>query len=304
MKRLNRIGVVVQGPLISRGLTGRSQVTRDPDGRARDLVTYNAVENVLTMYEDFGGAFDFVCATWRSEPQDLLQAVAANLPREALLTLDDVSTIDGIPRDTAGKVDNKYRQSYSTLKGLEVLANRGCTLVIKVRTDQWVDVEGVARCLTSDVHDPEWFALVAWFNSTYPWNLPDFIFGGPTTRLLNVLRQHLASQQLARNVHQDLFLRWGTEVRGGKRPKARQFLDTTLFTRWVSSTWRHFTVPDRSFTNNLRWRGEPLHVRQDLRFRGELQHDSFPGPSDFGAARHKTLWRAALRLTPLSGWSG
>jgi len=115
-----KIGLVIQGPLSSRGLSGKTY-RRFGAETEDDIVTYDCVPGLLELIGQARGDFHHVvCATWASENPDKLRTMAEGLEPGGLLALEDHTPFLRASESLTPK-NNHFRQFYSTLRGVERL---------------------------------------------------------------------------------------------------------------------------------------------------------------------------------------
>ncbi len=132
-----KIGLVIQGPLTSIGRTG-ANLHASPEQLKKDggIVHFDCRGNIQRVIEEFGHFFDeIVVSTWDNE-------VKAG---ESFLGAKLVSAPDpgGIAQPGHYKDNNKYRQFISVLNGLNELEKSGVEYVVKIRTDQYMNINGL-----------------------------------------------------------------------------------------------------------------------------------------------------------------
>jgi len=130
-----KIGLVIQGPLLSIGRAG-NKLHESPEKLLREggLVHYDCRPNIERLITDFGSLFDeIVVSTWDNElkPGDGWQGVK-------LISVPDPG---GIKQPNSYKDNNKHRQFISTLNGLNELEKNGIDYAVKMRTDMYLDLK-------------------------------------------------------------------------------------------------------------------------------------------------------------------
>jgi hypothetical protein len=132
-----KIGVVIQGPLLSRGRTGATAHIPFFQVKQSDIVDYDCVANISNLFSRYKYDFDdFVCVTWDTEDTSELES---KIGKQAVLSINDITPFLP-PKSSIITGNNKYRQFLSTLKGLERLAKNGCNYALKILTDQSLDL--------------------------------------------------------------------------------------------------------------------------------------------------------------------
>jgi hypothetical protein len=236
---VHQVGLIVQGPLRSRGRRGTSR---------------NVAYDALTPAD----IVDFNC----------IDTIGQNLSR-----------VDhGIPeRDGLVPVNNKYRQILGFLRGCETLAERGCTLVAKVRTDQSIDVP---RLLTETENlCGEGFDIITpYFDTQRPRSINDFYLGGQLDAISEFCSTYLSSPEKARSVHRDLYCHLGkTAQQRASRLRSERFQHHFLRYRG----WEGVGIYSRQIFESTIWRGELLNSHPEMRFAGEVFGGGGIGRLDF-----------------------
>lgn len=132
-----KIGLVIQGPLLSIGRAGNN-LHASPDQLRKEggVLQYDCRENIAKLIKDFGFLFDkAVVSTWDNEVKE-----GDGWEGATLVSAPDPG---GIKQEGHYKDNNKHRQFVSTLNGLLELEKEGIEYAVKVRTDQYMDIEGL-----------------------------------------------------------------------------------------------------------------------------------------------------------------
>lgn len=133
MKR--KIGLVIQGPLVSVGRTG-DKLHQSPEKLIREggVINYDCRPNIERIIKEFGYLFD-----------EIVVSIFDNQvkPGELFAGAKIISAPDpgGIPQVGHYKDNNKQRQFISTLNGLMELEKGGVDYAVKIRTDIYLDLD-------------------------------------------------------------------------------------------------------------------------------------------------------------------
>jgi len=256
-----KIGVVIQGPLSSRGRTGATahigffQVTQS------DVVDYDCTPNIVELFSQYSHKFDdFVCVTWDTEDTSELEA---KIGKQAVMSIADTTLI----QNAKGAIingNNKYRQFLSTLKGLERLAKNGCAYALKIRTDQYLDLskmkEHLLKILVEKNNTNR--ILVPAGNMQSPDQVEDFYFGARTDRLIDACKVFLDKPELFSSVHDDFFYKFAWLFDNGSSwPPSDSFTPAGKYSKSqylvIQSAWSTtFGTFPRKVYETLVWRGE------------------------------------------------
>ncbi len=144
---MSTFGLVIQGPLVSYGRkSGRTAHIGWRHILEKDWVQYDCRENIRTIIKDFGYLFEhIVISTWKNEIQS-----DDSWDRATLIASDDEMLPKKYRKDQEGRAvpDNRFRQMYSTLVGVEYLeTHSNVDMVVKMRTDQYIDLGKVLECI-------------------------------------------------------------------------------------------------------------------------------------------------------------
>lgn len=190
-----RFALVIQGPVASFGRTGASI----GDSTQQQNVKFDCTDTILRYVQEFKNDFKVILlSTWKGQILDKLE----NLPDLHLVVDEDELTI--LPRISSNEeraVNNKFRQYRSLLNGINFLEKLEIDLVVKVRTDQYVDARALAKEASSNP-DKFWTPL---FHRDKPDYLEDFYMASTPNNLRKLCEFILSGKSLKRSPHTDLF---------------------------------------------------------------------------------------------------
>lgn len=131
---MEKIGLVIQGPLVSIGKSGYTAHIPKAKLVEDDIVHYDCRQNIQKIIDDFGELFDaIVISTWDNElrPGDQWRgATVVSMPDPG-----------GIKIKNSHKDPNKYRQFIGIKRGLAELEKMSkVDYVVRIRTDQYLDL--------------------------------------------------------------------------------------------------------------------------------------------------------------------
>lgn len=199
------IGLVIQGPLLSTGLSGETAGHGKTRVKSERFVEYNCVSNVSNQIEKASEIFDYiVLSTWKGSNKVI--ELKDKFPLVDVLELEDPLGGKTSPKKggTTFK-DSQARQFFSTLEGLNLLESKGCDYALKIRTDQFMDMKELIKSFNRFMSSNRMF-FVPYLRGDIPTIIPDFYMGG-RTKDLQCLSDLLCSQtfRFHRNVHRDIF---------------------------------------------------------------------------------------------------
>lgn len=131
-------GLIIQGPLVSIGRTGgQTHVLKSDLEKQGGFVHYDCRDNINRIIQDFGDLFQtIVISTWESELQSNDVWTKATV-----IASPDPGDIKRHGYTTRSR--NKHRQFISLKAGLGEMEKAAPDLVIKIRTDQYLDLRGL-----------------------------------------------------------------------------------------------------------------------------------------------------------------
>lgn len=180
---LSTFGLVIQGPLRSRGVNGEG--TRE---------TYDCVQNILDLIENTSPFFgEVLVSTWEDEDPvqlDKLEVAGARIVQSPRLDQE----ADGASR---------FRQYVTSLAGIDALADE-MDYACKVRTDQSFDIPRFcAQLLDANEHHRDYLALgrkgfiqALFISLRRPFGLSDFALAGHRSELRDFYRSQWVREPL------------------------------------------------------------------------------------------------------------
>jgi hypothetical protein len=185
-----KIALVVQGPIISYGLSGNTVghgKTRVDESR---FVAHSCETDILKTLESALSLFDeVVLSTWEEQNTEFLSALQ---PKIRIIKSKDPGTL--IPNYRKQIKDkpfvneiNTLRQFTSTLNGLLSLNDVDISYAIKIRTDQLLDLKLLKEALFKLIESNRTY-LTPYFSKTTPFAIPDFFLAGKLSELISLCR--------------------------------------------------------------------------------------------------------------------
>jgi hypothetical protein len=190
------IGVVIQGPIQSVGRT-----LTDLKSRA-----YDCTADVKTMLEEIKslGSLPLV-VTWHDQNIGNFSFDERGYIKK--IPFPGVAIWKSLKNDWNN--NSKYRQYYSTLIGSLELRNSGCKYVVKIRTDNLVDISQLIRfILTLDPLKAEKYFYTPLINLDRPHMFYDFYFFASISKVEEFCNVILYEKERTTNIHYDVFYRW------------------------------------------------------------------------------------------------
>ena len=273
-----KIGVVIQGPILSIGVTGENS----------ELVKFDSSDTVVLQYKAAQLLdCEVVVVTWEGEDTSKLNGI-----REIdILKLEDYKhSFKNNFKNQYFSGKNKFRQFSSTLNGVEELGNRGCNFIVKIRTDQFLDLQ---KLITFIETSPDIMAqnsiFVPFLNPLMPNYVNDFYFCGTKKSMSIFCENFILSKELHQNVHRDIFYKW-IRLRNDNfnsllcfpqfYPRTRSFTKKQLFL--ILSGWRNdFRVLPAAVYESIVWRGYNFGKSEESKMKNLVFSDSAALDWDF-----------------------
>jgi|CXWL01.1.fsa_nt_gi hypothetical protein len=145
---MKKIGLIIQGPLVSVGKDGRrAHIQKTTLGEA-GFIQYDCRENITRVIRDFCDLFEVVViSTWDSEREarDVWEGAA-------VVSLPDPGEIQREVYTVRSR--NKYRQFIGIRHGLiELQKLASVDYVVRIRTDQYLDLRALVASLQESVRE-------------------------------------------------------------------------------------------------------------------------------------------------------
>ena len=254
---ISEIGVVIQGPIQSVG-----RILTDLSHR-----TFDATQDVKKMIcEAIEVGAHPIVSTWSGQSLELFSKDESDFISECVFPRAPVSRF---LRNDWG-TNSKYRQYYSTLVGVQELKKKKCKYVLKVRTDNYVDIKKLLHFISGlDESDAEKYVYTPLINLDKPHMFYDFYTFSSIIRLEEFCNVMLYEKEITTNIHFDVFYRWTKHVMNSKFSLQDVFLiypnypyfnpaQLELIRLGLSDAFR--PLPKEVWTD-LFWRGEQLGER-------------------------------------------
>ena len=250
MLSVSNLGVIIQGPIHSKGRTMKDLQPRE----------FDASENINQLFSRIKtlGASPLL-VTW--EDQDL-----SNLSNEVKdgyirIKMPKFPLVFRLRNNVSG--NNKYKQFYSVQKGVQYFEQKGIDYVLKIRTDQDFPIEVLLNYIESlnenDVGERIFTPLL---NLDKPNMFYDFYYFSSTKIMLHFHYIMMNTKEICSNVHYDVFYRWKKRNEGIKvRDIQLIYPKYPLFTKQqldlMNTAWlEDFSVFPRVCWREIIWRGE------------------------------------------------
>jgi hypothetical protein len=263
---MKKVGLVIQGPLMSPGLTGADILKRKEESI---FIDYDCRNNIQRIIDDYGHLFDsVVVSTWKKEIVPGESFVGADL-----VTADDPGASSTYEFSKFFKNNNRYRQFYGILQGVKYLEkNKGVEHIIRIRTDQYLNLERlivdfeqrVGRIKSKDAA-----LFVPLLQTKKRYHILDFYFGASKQSLKKFCEAMLAFDcaEFALSVHNEIVLKYAyvnykNEIKVSDQAyfsKSSALISSTEGNKIYDHMLSHvFFSFDTSILETLEWRGKPV----------------------------------------------
>jgi len=283
MKHLKK-GLIIQGPIISTGRTGKTANITFKDVKEEHVVDFNCIENIAKIFNDYQYLFDhIVCITWENQELSIINELRSLIPDECLIIIKDTTErID--PRGSVIPGNNKYRQFLSIYEGSKILSQLGCKYIAKVRSDQFLDLDLLMNdAVTKLANEKRNVILVPWIsikNSYSIFEIPDHYFVARTNDMLGFSEEYLSLPEITDHIHTDVFYKWS--MRSYCNSSLIRFY-ITVFNRFGNNSFmrilinpkfsKGFFIPlNPKILQSIFWRGESWDINNFLLSNKEIDY--------------------------------
>ena len=206
-----KLGLIIQGPIISGGLTGQTHGFGKTRASSNLLVNFNSNKTIMENIDNATGLFDeIVVSTWKRDLEELDLSIEN---KAKILKLDDPTpNPPKMRKPIKGYLDfgyiNTIRQFYSTLEGLKYLQSRGVTHAVKLRTDQSIDIQLLYEEVKHFAVEKSKIFFAPFIVPSTPWTISDFYLAGEIKNFIKISEAMINPFfSFHGNVHRDLFFK-------------------------------------------------------------------------------------------------
>lgn len=202
------IGLVIQGPIISEGLSGKTFGYGKTRVNPNRFIRFDCTRNINDLILNSRKLFDAcVLSTWNdSTTLELVKKINTDnlliLPDPGVDSKPFRKPIPGLKH--AHQMNGTLRQFTSVLAGAEWLFARDIQYMVKVRTDQHLDLVRLRKEIENFINSDELFFAPYLLNNPI-YAIPDFYLAGKTSHLISLCK--LMSAKVPRyheSPHRDL----------------------------------------------------------------------------------------------------
>jgi hypothetical protein len=265
---LLKLGLVIQGPILSIGRTGKG-IDFDPNRISQgEFAEYDCTADIVANFKNYQDKFhSIVLSTWDSE---IISDELQECEGLDLVVINESESIRKFNFDYSSSA-NLEKQFFSTLVGLNSLEKSGCNAAIKIRTDQVLDLNEMLENQNIFLQKK---LFVPFRLSDIPDYMHDFYFAGGIELLQKFCHNITGSKPHFSNVHRDLFYRfmdltYPRIFRLFYFPKGSDF--SRLQQKRIERMWStHLGILPASVWNSIIWRGSKIPVRNSISTKGMI----------------------------------
>jgi hypothetical protein len=249
-----KLGVVIQGPIMSIGRSGATSLATLESATVNDIIYYNCVDLIEEYFKKYSSEYELVVATWTTEDSNQVSDLQRRIGKDRVLLLED-KTICVPTLTKLIPANNKYRQFQSTLAGVNYLQKKKCTHIIKVRTDMMIAVEKLWADYLAVCAIRPLVVMVPWVYKDRPDFIHDFYFAMKIEDAVELISEYLIGKEIYHSVHHDLFYTW--ILKKGYKENSH-FLHNTIFMKKLYlDVWNNVFCPASIVIfQSAIWRGE------------------------------------------------
>jgi len=259
-KPKNKIGLIIQGPLISCGRTGETIEIPLNKLTHADIVSYNCLDNIRYIYDKYSRKIDIVCVVWDTEQAGLLNSLSTLIPVDQIVLAHD-NTPQLKAKSSLVPANNKYRQFLSSAIGAKKLLEQGCDYLIKMRSDQCFNLDILIENIETISLERDNFLLVPKLDLFHIDHLDDFYLAGESNLVYKLFSFYSHDRdEIFDLVHLDIFYKWA--LYAGFYPKYSYALrETKFFDLYVEDLWKKLFIPgSREVYESIVWRGHKINA--------------------------------------------
>lgn len=203
-----RLALIVQGPVNSTGLSGKTWGKGKSRAPKNNFVTFNASSYIDSNLQRARKHFDILIYVSNCK-EDTIERFSS--VGTIYLTSPDPGVIPRKQRIFHNNfADNSLRQFVSFQEGLRTAKNLGGTHALKIRSDQLLDLQTLGRELKECFSDPTNAnkIFVPFRDVSVPWSVPDFYLGGQVDNLIELSNLMTLRKKFHNSLHIDLCLKY------------------------------------------------------------------------------------------------
>lgn len=192
------------------GLTGESWGKGKTRVANNNFAMFDSSETVARTIDQGANLFShIVLSTWIGEDKDLSKLEKNNT---SVVLLDDPGGDPGKTSESSKDVldtrlNNKRRQFRGLEGALETFSEGDFEYVIKIRTDQELNLEMLALEFHNWINLGQSGFFIPYYHREVPWAIPDFYFGSDFSSMTKLSSLMQSKFEFSLNIHRDMFFK-------------------------------------------------------------------------------------------------
>lgn len=252
-----RKGLLIQGPINSPGF---GPYSFDRSGNFKKYwIDYNTISNISNLVSSGLDLFDeIVISTWDSEENRRLLTQFSSTKRITCIFVNEDQNL----KELTQLGTHKYHQIKTMHEGALILEQLDCEAIVKIRTDQNLDLKELSRLCEQHKFKNPYSLGVPYVNLFEIDRLTDFYFLGRAKTVVGVCNSYLHSPETFDDTHKDYFRKFSNYLIAafnGSGLGDKSTLSNDAKYRSVLA-WTHCFYPlSASLHRNFYWRGEKVN---------------------------------------------
>ena len=276
-----KLTLLIQGPIYSGGLSGKTWGKGKTRAPRENFVSFDSSETILRNIEIGQDIFDFVIvSTWEGEDTRSLEGSAL---RFTLLKEPDPGPLESFVRSPIKGVkhtheNNAIRQFQGIQNGIKFAKSIGSTHIVKIRTDQEIDLQLLKAETLRNFMAQEDYIFVPFIDLDVPWSIPDFYLAFSVEHGIKLTKLMSIHSRFHRSVHVDFFLKamlvkYPDLMLSNMKEAFFHSAPTEHFEKVIrSNTLEIFRSGTRELFQSITWRGEKIvHQSSNFLFNGDTR---------------------------------
>lgn len=184
------IGILIQGPIISRGRNFLSSVQKD-------FKTEIYINNLYKIAQK--NNCELILTTWNDQ-----DASNVEIPGKDIFKFQ-ANLVELCPNLLNNRNSSKYKQFYLIKEGIEILRKRECDVVIKLRTDQFLDLQMLIDHINHTEANLGTKIMTLFADSRTIDSWVDFLFVAKIDSLVSNIDSFINQKEIFSSIHRDFF---------------------------------------------------------------------------------------------------
>jgi len=276
--------LLIQGPVYSGGLSGKTWGKGKTRAPRENFVSFDASETILRNIKIGQDIFhSVIVSTWEGEETRFLEG---STHRFALLKEPDPGPLESHVRNQIKGIkhaheNNAVRQFQGIQNGIKLAQSLGSTHIVKIRTDQELDLKRLKAETLSNFKTHKDCILVPFIDLDVPWSIPDFYLAMSVDHGLTLSRIMSIHSRFHQSVHVDLFLKamlikYPDLMLSSLKEAFFHSAPAEPFEKVIrSKILEMFRPGSRELFQSIIWRGEKvIHQSSNFHFHGDTRQNT------------------------------